>query len=65
VTVAGSERKVQLTAGETANVSAPIPAGIRLVPVTIQSSGFFRPTEFDPSSSDTRGLGCRVLITLE
>jgi hypothetical protein len=65
VTIAGSERKVQLTAGKTANVSAPIPAGVRLVPVSIQSSGFFRPAEFDPSSSDTRGLGCRVHSTLE
>ena len=28
-----------------------------MIPITVQSSGFFRPAEVDPSSTDNRGLG--------
>lgn len=50
---------------ETRTIRVPIAPGARVVPVEVRSSAFFRPHEVDPSSSDTRELGCQVRLVLE
>jgi hypothetical protein len=62
--VAGMERMIRTTAGATTSESFEVPAGLRLIPITIEAGSFFRPSEVDPSSSDGRGLGCHVRISL-
>jgi hypothetical protein len=65
VTIDGSPQVVKTTAGQTSTLSFIVPSGQRLVPITVQSSSFFRPAEADPASTDNRGLGCQVRISLE
>ena len=65
VMAAGNERTVHMTPGELTQIVVDVPRGLRLVPITVQSTDFFRPAEVDPASDDTRGLGCQVRITLE
>lgn len=64
VSVAGTETAVSVKANDTAVFETDLPTGLRLVPVTIQSPGRFRPAEVDPSASDTRRLGCQVRVGL-
>lgn len=33
--------------------------------LTVAASTYFRPSESDPASTDTRGLGCQVRVGLE
>jgi hypothetical protein len=42
-----------------------LPPGRSIVPLTVQSTVMFRPAEIDSKSTDTRGLGCQVRISLE
>jgi len=65
VTAAGLMRQVPMTANQDQSIDVSLPAGQRLVPVTIQSTVMFRPAEVNPSSGDLRGLGCQVRIALE
>jgi hypothetical protein len=65
LSIAGNEQQVSISRGEPVEISAPVPSGMRLVPITVQAAAFFRPSEVDPSSGDTRGLGCQVRIGLE
>jgi hypothetical protein len=59
----GREQLVPMRAGETSELIIET-AGRRLVPVTVQSPTFFRPADVDPASTDTRGLGCQVRISV-
>jgi hypothetical protein len=54
-----------VNANDTTVVDVEVPPDLRLVPVTIQSPGRFRPSEVDPSATDTRRLGCQVRIALQ
>lgn len=63
--VGGEERTVALEPRETAEVRLSLPPGASAVPVEVQASASFRPSEVDPSSTDTRQLGCRVRLVLE
>jgi hypothetical protein len=65
VSVAGKETAVHVNANDTTVVDVEVPPDLRLVPVTIQSPGRFRPSEVDPSATDTRRLGCQVRIGLK
>jgi hypothetical protein len=65
VTLDGGPQKVPMTPRQTSTVSFVIPPGQRLVPLKVQASAFFRPSEVDQASTDTRGLGCQVRIGLE
>jgi hypothetical protein len=65
VAVGGEERRVAMAADRPNQLSFDLPAGVRLVPLTVQSNVMFRPGEVDPRSGDMRGLGCQVQITLE
>lgn len=65
VSVAGKETRVQVNANDTTVVDVEVPRDLRLVPVTIQSFGRFRPSDVDPSATDTRRLGCQVRIGLK
>jgi hypothetical protein len=51
--------------GEEISLVVDLPSGARLVPLEIRSSTMFRPGEVDPTSTDTRRLGCRIRIVLE
>ena len=64
LSIAGKETRVHVNANDTAVVEADLPRDLRLVPVTIQSPGRFRPSDVDPSATDTRRLGCQVRIAL-
>jgi hypothetical protein len=63
VVAAGREHTVQMEAGQTSELAIPT-EGRRLMPVTVQSSAFFRPADVDPGSTDTRGLGCQVRVSV-
>lgn len=63
--VAGATREVAMKGGQIEAVSFDVPSGQRLVPVNVRSSVMFRPAEIEKSSTDMRGLGCQVRITLE
>ena len=65
VSIAGKETRVHVNANDTAVVEADVAPDPRLVPVTIQSPGRFRPSDVDPSATDTRLLGCQVRIALK
>jgi hypothetical protein len=55
---------VSLGRDETRQIEVPVPAGMTLVPVSVQASGMFRPADVDPRSADVRRLGCQVRIDL-
>jgi hypothetical protein len=65
ISVAGTEHVASVQAGSLTRFEAAVPAHARLVPITIQSSGMFRPSEVDPASDDVRRLGCQVRVELE
>ena len=65
VSVAGKETSVHVNVNDTTVIDVEVPRELRLVPVTIQSPARFRPSEVDPSATDTRRLGCQVRIGLK
>jgi hypothetical protein len=58
-------RKVQVPAGRPEQVTFDLPEGSALVPLEVQSTTVFLPTDGDSQSRDIRPLGCRVEIALE
>ncbi|MGE0705008.1 MAG: hypothetical protein AB7P22_13840, partial [Vicinamibacterales bacterium] len=64
VTVAGEEYVASVAANSISHIEAPVPEGLSLVPITVQSPGEFRPSDVDPSSGDMRRLGCQVRVEL-
>jgi hypothetical protein len=64
---AGRREDVVLEPGETRTISIPVgdADAARYVPISIQAPASFRPAEVDPSSSDTRDLGCQVRVELK
>ena len=65
VTHSGRTQQVTMAGNQAQTITLDVPAGARLVPLTIQSAVMFRPAEVNPDSRDTRGLGCQVRIALE
>ena len=65
VSTEGRTQQVAMPGNQEQVVTLDVPAGARLVPLTIQSSVMFRPAEVNPSVNDMRGLGCQVRIVLE
>jgi hypothetical protein len=65
VSLAGKETTVRVEADHTAEVQLAVPDGLRLVPITVESTTSFRPAEVNPASDDTRPLGCQVRVSLE
>jgi hypothetical protein len=65
VTMAGGPQTVRTTPGQTSTLSFVIPQDERFIPMSVQASDFFRPSEVDPASTDQRGLGCQVRVGLE
>lgn len=65
VTGAGQTQRVAMPGNQEQTIALDVPPGVRLVPLTIQSSVMFRPGEINPSTNDMRGLGCQVRIALE
>jgi hypothetical protein len=59
---AGEVREIQMAANETRTISMRVPSGAPYVPVSVEAPGSFRPADVDPSSSDTRSLGCQVRV---
>ena len=64
VTAGRDERRedVVIEPEGTRTIAIPVGDGVRYVPVTVQAPTSFRPADVDPSSSDTRNLGCQVRI---
>jgi hypothetical protein len=62
LTVNGNRRAIALEPEDTRVVSIPVGAGEQVVRFTIQSLGAFRPVDVDPTSHDTRLLGCQVRV---
>lgn len=58
-------RTLSMASDRNTTLSLDVPAGARLVPLTIGSSTMFRPAEVDPAARDVRGLGCQVNIAFE
>jgi hypothetical protein len=65
VRVQDTTQTVKTVAGQTSTLAFDLAPNRRVTPVTVAASGFFRPSEADPSSTDSRGLGCQVRIGLE
>ncbi len=65
VTSGGRTQQVSMPGNQEQVLALDVPAGSRLVPLTIQSTVMFRPGEVNPSITDMRGLGCQVRIALE
>jgi hypothetical protein len=65
VILSDARQTVKMTPGETSTLSFEVPPNQRLVPLTVEASEFFRPSEADPASTDNRGLGCQVRVGLE
>jgi hypothetical protein len=65
LTAAGRESSVRVPANDTVDFTIDVPSGARVVPVTINSPGQFRPTQFDPNARDSRRLGCNVRVRLQ
>lgn len=65
VSVGAEPRTVPMRANESQAVTFALPGGQSLVPVRIRSSVMFRPSEVNPASGDSRGLGCQVVFALE
>jgi hypothetical protein len=65
VSIAGKEARVRVEGNSPTEFEADLPRDARLVPVEIQSPGQFRPASVDPTSTDTRRLGCQVRIGLK
>jgi hypothetical protein len=63
--VAGTVHTVSVEAGQTRQLVVDVPRADRLVPIVIQSSSTFRPSDADPASADMRRLGCQVRVDLE
>jgi len=64
VDVDGRRQQLALQHDETRQLTVPLPAGVDRVPMTVESSAAFRPSEHDPKSSDTRSLGVQVRVEL-
>jgi hypothetical protein len=65
VSLPDAPQTVKMNPGQTSVISFAVPPGRGVVPLTVAASAFFRPSETDPASTDTRGLGCQVRIGLE
>jgi len=63
--VAGRAETLSLQPNETRAVRFALPAGAAVVPIAVQASAAFRPSEVDRSSTDRRQLGCQVRVELE
>ena len=65
LTTRGGTRRIVSRADAVQDVEIEVPKGGGLLPIAIGSSVDFRPAEVDPASSDTRLLGCRVILVVE
>ncbi len=65
LSVAGKPFVVDMVGRTDHSVVFELPQGAQIVPLTVESAVMFRPSEVDPASTDTRGLGCQVRIGLE
>jgi hypothetical protein len=65
LTIAGEERPVDVQANATTQVAVDVPQGVRLVPIRVQSPVWFRPSDVDHATDDTRSLGCQVRVDVE
>ena len=65
VSLSGESQTVKTTPDETSSVTFDLPAGRRFVPLRVRASAFFRPSETNPASTDSRGLGCQVRVGFE
>jgi hypothetical protein len=64
LTVDGQDRSVPLARDQTRQLEIPLSPAARLVPIVVQSSGSFRPSDHEPGSTDRRWLGCQVRVSL-
>ena len=65
VTVGDHAEQLELAAWETREVVLPVPAGGRLIPISVHPEGGFVPAEMEPGSTDVRLLGCQISVVLE
>ena len=65
VSVADIQRSIAMTADRPQDVVFDLPRGQRLVALSVRSRVMFHPADADPSSTDTRALGCQVRPRLE
>jgi hypothetical protein len=65
VWVGETREQMLVRGGEARSIHLPVPAGTRAVPLAFQADASFVPARLDPSSADTRELGCQVRVTLQ
>ena len=64
VRVDGQDHSVTLARDQTRQIEIPLVRADRLIPVTVEAPGRFRPSDHEPGSTDQRWLGCQVRIGL-
>ena len=64
VEAGGLRTLLHLTPSEDREIVVEVPPGSSLVPLRVQASVSFRPSEIEPASQDTRQLGCYVRLSL-
>lgn len=62
VRVNDTATELTLSANETRSVAVPIPVDQAVVRLSVRSSTAFRPSDVEPTSTDTRLLGCQVRV---
>jgi hypothetical protein len=60
-----SHSEIVMNADETRVVRQPLPPGVGAVTVAVQAASSFRPSQVEPTSTDSRSLGCQVRLALE
>jgi hypothetical protein len=65
VRVGDVSRVLELAANETTTLRVALPPGVSSVPLAVRAGTAFRPAQVDPTSTDTRELGCQVRVELE
>jgi hypothetical protein len=63
--VAGEHKDTVMGPNETRRLVIGAPAGMPVVPVSVQAPGWFRPIDSEPGSTDMRALGCQVRVEVE
>jgi hypothetical protein len=60
-----TRRDLEMISGATMRLEFDVNPAALYIPLTVQASAAFRPSEVEPPSSDSRLLGCQVRIQIE
>ncbi|HEX4348664.1 MAG TPA: hypothetical protein VHZ73_13900 [Vicinamibacterales bacterium] len=62
LTVGNTAQEIPMRAEETRDVTIPVSGSAPSVEIRVQAPADFRPSDVNPSSADTRRLGCQIRV---